>query len=127
MKIHIGEIIKTEAKSQGVSNTHLMEVINVKNAQNIEYDLKQETLSIQKLALYTSALNHNFLKYYTDLEPFKSFYEKENNTSIDMIESLKEQLDQANRLISVQEETIQTQKELIATQKALIESLSTKK
>ena len=127
MKIHIGDIIKTQAKNQGVSDARLMEEINVKNSQNIEYDLKQETLSIQKLALYTSALNHNFLKYYTDLEPFKSFYEKENNTSVNMIEALKEQLDQVNRTISIQEETIQTQKELISTQKALIESLSTKK
>lgn len=127
MRIHIGEIIKAEAKSQGVSNARLMEEISVKNSQNIEYDLKQETLSIQKLALYTSALNHNFLKYYTDLEPFKSFYEKENNTSLDEVEALKEKLAQASSTISFQEETIQTQKELIATQKALIASLSNKK
>ncbi|MGB3063018.1 hypothetical protein [Sphingobacterium thalpophilum] len=127
MKIHIGDIIKREAKNQGISNARLMEEIKVKNSQNIEYDLKQETLSIQKLALYTAALNHNFLKYYTDLEPFRSFYENENNTSLEKINFLKEQLDQANRTISMQEETIQTQKDLIDTQKALIESLSTKK
>lgn len=127
MKIHIGDIIKREAKNQGVSNARLMEEIKVKNPQNIEYDLKQETLSIQKLALYSSALNHNFLKYYTELEPFRSFCENENNTSLEKINSLKEQLDQANRTISMQEETIQTQKDLIDTQKALIESLSTKK
>jgi len=127
MKIHIGHIIKREAKNQGVSNARLMEEIKVKNSQNIEYDLKQETLSVQKLALYTSALNHNFLKYYTDLEPFKSFYENDNNTSLEKINSLNEQLDQANRLISMQDETIHTQKELISTQKILIEALSDKK
>lgn len=127
MKIHIGDIIKREAKNQGVSNARLTEEIKVKNSQNIEYDLKQETLSIQKLALYTSALNHNFLKYYTDLEPFRSFYENDNNASLEKINSLKEQLDQANRTISMQEETIQTQKELIATQKLLVKALSDKK
>ncbi|WP_286862915.1 MULTISPECIES: hypothetical protein [Sphingobacterium] len=127
MKIHIGDIIKREAKNQGVSNARLTEEIKVKNSQNIEYDLKQETLSIQKLALYTTALNHNFLKYYTDLEPFRSFYENDNNASLEKINSLKEQLDQANRTISMQEETIQTQKELIATQKLLAKALSDKK
>lgn len=126
MEIHIGDIIKREAKNQGVSNARLMEEIKVKNSQNIEYDLRQETLSIQKLALYTSALNHNFLKYYTDLEPFKSFYENETNTSLHEIESLKEQLNQAKQMIAIQEETIKTQKELISTQKALIESQSSK-
>ncbi|WP_411972683.1 hypothetical protein ACLCDV_00935 [Sphingobacterium sp. Lzh-3] len=126
MEIHIGDIIKREAKNQGVSNARLMEEIKVKNSQNIEYDLRQETLSIQKLALYTSALNHNFLKYYTDLEPFKSFYENETNTSLHEIESLKEQLNQAKQMIAIQEETIKTQKELISTQKALIEIQSSK-
>ncbi len=126
MEIHIGDIIKREAKNQGVSNARLMEEIKVKNSQNIEYDLRQETLSIQKLALYTSALNHNFLKYYTDLEPFKSFYENETNTSLHEIESLKEQLNQAKQMIAIQKETIKTQKELISTQKALIESQSSK-
>jgi len=127
MEIHIGDIIKREAKNQGVSNARLMEEIKVKNSQNIEYDLKQETLSIQKLALYTSALNHNFLKYYTDLEPFKSFYENENNTCLNEIEFLQEQLNQAKLMIASQEETIKTQKELISTQKLLIEALSDKK
>ncbi len=126
MKIHIGDIIKREAKNQGVSYTRLMEEIKVKNSQNIEYDLKQETLPIQKLALYTSALNHNFLKYYTDLEPFRAFYEEETKISLDEIESIKEQLNQLERIIAAQEETIQTQKELISTQKALIESISGK-
>lgn len=126
MEIHIGDIIKKEAKNQGVSNARLMDEIKVKNSQNIEYDLRQETLSIQKLALYTSALNHNFLKYYTDLEPFKSFYENETDKSLHDIESLKEQLNQAKQMIAIQKETIKTQKELISTQKALIESQSNK-
>ncbi|WP_400261923.1 hypothetical protein ACFX5U_20440 [Sphingobacterium sp. SG20118] len=123
MEIHIGEIIKTEAKRQGLSNVHLFEITKVKNPQNIDYDLKQKVLPLDKLELYTKALNHNFLKYYYEEEPFKTFREEENKTFLAEISLLNEQVEEANKTVAMQEYHLKTQQELIETQRALIAEL----
>lgn len=125
MSINIGKIIRAEMKEQGLSSAQLIEEIQVKNAQNIDYDLKLEALPIDKVALYSSALNRNFLKCYNEIEPFKSFYEadiKEIEKPLkDEIEKLKNKLAESQLTISIQQETILTQKQLINTQAMLIE------
>ncbi|MEN5055733.1 hypothetical protein [Sphingobacterium kitahiroshimense] len=123
MKINIGDIIKREASKQGISNSLLATKLNAKNPQNIDYDLKQEILSLDKLRLYSEVLNHNFLQYYYNEEPYKTFRERENEAFLSEIKKLKEQLEDANKTISLQESHIKTQQELIETQRALIVKL----
>lgn len=131
MKINIGKIIRAEMKEQGLTSAQLMEDIQVKNSQNIDYDLKLEALPIDKIALYSSALNRNFLKCYNEIEPFKSFYEADikaiEKTFKDEIEILENKLVESHHIISIQEETILTQKKLISTQLMLIEKENQKR
>jgi len=123
--MNIGLKIKEIADKKNLSQKMVGDLINEKQ-QNVGNDYKKSSLSFDKLLIYSKALDHNFIQYYYNDEPFKSYREEEYKQWDEKINSLKEQFDQANRLISMQEETIQTQKELISTQKALIESLSGK-
>ncbi|MGJ1537609.1 hypothetical protein ACR784_21545 [Sphingobacterium multivorum] len=123
--MNIGQKIKEIADKKNLSQKMVGDLINEKQ-QNVGNDYKKSSLSFDKLLIYSKALDHNFIQYYYNDEPFKSYREEEYKQWDEKITSLKEQFDQANRLISMQEETIQTQKELISTQKALIESLSGK-
>lgn len=124
MKINMGQIIKNEAIKQGFSNSQLATRLNVKNTQNIDYDLKQEILSLDKLKLYSEILNHNFLQYYYEEEPYKTFREKENETFLREINELKNQLEEARKTIILQKAYLETQQELIETQRALIAQLN---
>jgi len=124
--MNIGEKIKEIADKKNLSQKMVGDLIN-ENQQNVGNDYKKSSLSLEKLLAYSKALDHNFIQYYYNDEPFKSYREEECKQWDEKIDALKQQLSQVNRTISIQEETIQTQKELIATQKALIESLSTKK
>ncbi len=123
--MNIGEKIKEIADKKNLSQKMVGDLIN-ENQQNVGNDYKKFSLSFDKLLTYSKALDHNFIQYYYNDEPFKTYREEECKQWDEKIDSLEEQLDQANRLISLQEETIQTQKELISTQKELIESLSRK-
>jgi len=124
--MNIGEKIKEIADKRNLSQKMVGDLIN-ENQQNVGNDYKKSSLSFDKLLIYSKALDHNFIQYYYNDEPFKTYREEECKKWDEKIDSLEEQLDQANRLISLQEETIQTQKELISTQKLLIESQSSKK
>ncbi len=124
--MNIGEKIKEIADRKNLSQKLVGDLIN-ENQQNVGNDYKKSSLSIDKLLTYSKALDHNFIQYYYNDEPFKTYREEEYKHWNEKINSLNEQLDQANRLISMQEETIHTQKELISTQKLLIEALSGKK
>ena len=123
MEINIGDIIKKEAIKQGLSNSQLATKLKVKNTQNIDYDLKQDILSLDKLKLYSKALNHNLLQYYYNEEPYKTLRKKENEIFLSEINELKSQLKDANKTINLQESHLKTQQELIETQRALIAEL----
>ena len=123
MGINIGDIIKKEAIKQGLSNSQLATKLKVKNTQNIDYDLKQDILSLDKLKLYSKALNHNLLQYYYNEEPYKTLRKKENEIFLNEINELKSQLKDANKTIDLQESHLKTQQELIETQRVLIAEL----
>ena len=121
MTIHIGDIIKEEAKNQGLSLGQVADKIKAKSPQNIDYDYGRESLPIDKILLYSAALNKNFLIYYYDEEPLKTYREQEIAEWQSKIDELQEKLNQAEKLLAAKEETIVTQKELIETQRKLIE------
>ncbi|MNG73903.1 hypothetical protein D3C87_713620 [compost metagenome] len=124
--MNIGEKIKEIADKKNFSQKMIGDLIN-ESQQSVGNDYKKSSLSIDKLLAYSSVLNHNFIQYYYNEEPFKTYREEENKDYQNEINFLKVQLSQTNQTIIIQEETIQTQKELISTQRALIESLSTTK
>src|SRR5690606_18251008 len=121
MSLHIGSIIKKIAKKNGYSQGELAEKINAKNAQNEEYDYRQERLPIEKLALYSAALEHNFLQYYYEMEPFKTYRQQEIEVYLSQINDLTVRLRELDRLIYAKEETTEYQKQVIEAQKELIE------
>ncbi len=123
MSLHIGSIIKKIAKKNGYSQGELAEKINAKNAQNVEYDYRQESLPIEKLALYSAALEHNFLQYYYEMEPFKTYRQQEIEVYLSQINELTIRLRELDRLIYAKEETTEYQKQVIEAQKELIEKL----
>ena len=122
MSIHIGNIIREEAQDQqGLSSAQVAERINVKNSQNVDYDYKKESLPIDKIFLYSKALNKNFIAPYYDVEPLKSYREQEFAEWQAKVDELQEKLNQAESLLAAKNETIATQKELIETQRKMIE------
>ncbi len=123
MNPHIGSLIKEIAKRNGYSQGHLAEKINAKNAQNVDYDYRQETLPIDKLALYSIALDHNFLQYYYDIEPFNTYRQQEIKIYQSQIDDLKNKLEELNRILYAKEETTEYQKQIIEVQKELIARL----
>ncbi len=122
MSIHIGNIIKEEAQGQRLSSSQVADLIEVKNYQNVDYDYKKESLSIDKILKYSEALNKNFIAYYYDEEPLKTYREQEFAEWQGKIDELQEKLDQAEKLLAAKEETIAAMTETVTTQKELIEA-----
>jgi hypothetical protein len=121
MPIHIGAIIKEEAKNQSLSQAQVAEKINAKNPQNVDYDFGRESLPIDKILRYSEALNKNFVAFYYNEEPLKTYREQEFAERQAKTDELQAKLEQAKKLLVAKEETIATQKELIETQRKLIE------
>ena len=77
MTVNIGSIIKNVADDQNLSQSQLATLIDDVQ-QNVGNDYKRPTLKIDRIFQYSKALNHNFLQYYYEEEPYKTFREKEN-------------------------------------------------
>jgi|SRR5690606_24888224 len=121
MLVHIGNIIKEEAKKQRISQAQIAEKIKAKNPQNVDYDFGRESLPMEKILQYSKALNKNFVAYYYDEEPLKTFRDREFADLREKINTLQARLDQAENLLTSKDEIISAQKELIETQRKLIE------
>lgn len=122
MAINIGSIIKKVADDQNLSQSQLATLIDDVQ-QNVGNDYKRPSLKIDRIFQYSKALDHNFLQYYYDEEPYKTFRERENEALLNEIKELKSQLKDANKTIDLQESHLKTQQELIETQRALITQL----
>lgn len=122
MAINIGSIIKKVADDQNLSQSQLATLIDDVQ-QNVGNDYKRPSLKIDRIFQYSKALDHNFLQYYYDEEPYKTFRERENEALLNEINELKSQLEDANKTIDLQESHLKTQQELIETQRALIAEL----
>lgn len=122
MAINIGSIIKKVADDQNLSQSQLATLIDDVQ-QNVGNDYKRPSLKIDRIFQYSKALDHNFLQYYYNEEPYKTFRERENEAFLSEIKELKEQLEEANKTVAMQESHLKTQHELIETQRALIVQL----
>lgn len=122
MAINIGSIIKKVADNQNLSQSQLATLIDDVQ-QNVGNDYKRPSLKIDRIFQYSKALDHNFLQYYYDEEPYKTLRKKENEIFLNEINELKSQLGDANNTIKLQESHLKTQQELIETQRVLIAEL----
>src|SRR5690606_6113897 len=120
MKIHLGKEIESIAKERGLSQSKVADLIGEKQ-QNVGNDYKKESLPMEKILQYSKALNKNFVAYYYDEEPLKTFRDREFADLREKINTLQARLDQAENLLTSKDEIISAQKELIETQRKLIE------
>ncbi|MEZ5198506.1 MAG: hypothetical protein R2764_19620 [Bacteroidales bacterium] len=61
--VQIGKIIHQQAQKQGISVKKLAAKLNISTPATYKI-LQREDMSIQRLLQFSSALNHNFFKYY---------------------------------------------------------------
>lgn len=125
MYVNIGAEIQRVAKEQRFSQEKVANLIG-ESQQNISNDYKRESLSIVRLLKYSQALNHNFLQYYYEVEPLKSYREEELNVYKEQINALTKQLEEIKAVLGAKEEATTYQKQLIDTQDRLIKELEKK-
>lgn len=120
--MHIGSKIKRIADSKNLSQKEVADRIGDKQ-QNVSNDYKKDSLTFDRMLLYSEGLTHNFFQYYNNAEPYKTYREKEFELYKDKIELLTQQLNELKKLLTATEETITYQTRLVETQKELIEKL----
>ncbi len=113
MKISIGQIIKKVATEQGFSQQQLGDKIN-KTKQGVASIYRRTTIDIELLKEIALVLNHDFLAYYYDDDPFKAFRDLEINKWEQKTRILNEQLDLKDTLLEKNEEILLLQRKYIA-------------
>lgn len=113
MKEPIGKIIKRIAESQGVSQEQLGTSIN-RSKQTVSNIYKRSTIDTELLKSISKTLNHDFLSYYYQEEPYKSFRDEQEEIWIEKLETLKRESDLKDKIISNLEEMLIVQRKLIA-------------
>lgn len=113
MKISIGQIIKKVATEQGFSQQQLGDKIN-KTKQGVASIYRRTTIDIELLKEIALVLNHDFLAYYYDDDPFKAFRDLEINKWEQKTRILNEQLNLKDTLLEKNEEILLLQRKYIA-------------
>ncbi|MEN5057153.1 hypothetical protein [Sphingobacterium kitahiroshimense] len=113
MSEKIGQIIKRVATSKGLSQSQFGEKIN-RTKQAVAGIYKRSTIDIELLKVISVQLDHDFLEYYYESEPFKTFRalkEKEWEQKINILEN---ELASKDKLIEKNEELLLLQRKYIA-------------
>jgi transcriptional regulator with XRE-family HTH domain len=112
MPIHIGDLIKTEAEKQKVSQEALGQLIS-RSKQNVNDIYKRQSIDTELLFAISRALQFDFFEVYYSEEPLKSMreialagYQKE-------LEELRKLLERKEERIKDLEETVSSNKKLI--------------
>lgn len=109
----IGQTIKRIATSKGLSQSQFGEKIN-RTKQAVAGIYKRSTIDIELLKVISEQLEHDFLEYYYEEEPFKAFRdlkEKELEQKVSMFEN---ELISKDKLIEKNEEILLLQRKYIA-------------
>lgn len=112
MREKIGQKIKQVATSQGLSQKQFGDKIN-RTKQAVASIYRRTTIDIELLKVISEKLNHDFLEYYYEEEPFKAFREEEEREWVDQINTLNSELISKDKLIEKNEEIISLQKKYI--------------
>lgn len=121
MPIHIGKEIREVAENKKLSQRDLAKLIK-DIQQNVGNDYKKESLSIDRLLLYSAALETNFISFYYDTEPFKFYRKEEADHWQKIIDDLKEKIKTGEEILKAKEEVIENQREAINSLKPLLEA-----
>ncbi|MHA4741355.1 hypothetical protein [Dyadobacter sp. MSC1_007] len=113
MAENIGQIIKRVAEGKGISQKGLGEKIN-RTKQGIASIYRRATIDTDLLKDISIALDYDFFAHFYDDPSLTKFREQQFLNLKGQIEPLIEKLEQANKLISSQQETLAVQRKLIA-------------
>jgi len=113
MQEKIGQIIKRIAISRGLSQKQFGEKIN-RTKQAVANIYKRSTIDIELLKVISEQLDHDFLEYYYEEEPFKTYRDQLVNEWEQKINSLTTELSLRDKLIEKNEEILLLQRKYIA-------------
>lgn len=113
MQEKIGQIIKRIATSKGLSQKQFGEKIN-RTKQAVAGIYKRSTIDIELLKVISQQLEHDFLGYYYEDEPFKTFRKLEENEWEQKISALQNESRSKDKMIEKNEEILLLQRKYIA-------------
>ncbi|TKT85997.1 hypothetical protein [Dyadobacter frigoris] len=113
MTKRIGQLIKSVAEGQGLSQQGFGEKIN-KTKQGIASIYKRGTIDTNLLKEISIVLNYDFFVHLYDDPDLRKFKEAEYSIWQNKIDILAEKLDYSIKLTASKEETLATQRKLIA-------------
>jgi len=97
--IHIGSIIENTRKELGISKVEVARRMKT-SRQNIALIVQRNTLQCEQLQRFCVALDHDFFQYYNGIS-----FEQHEQTAVQLAETSNE-LSQANKTITTQQEQI---------------------
>lgn len=109
----IGQIIKQIATSKGLSQKQFGDKIN-RTKQAVAGIYKRSTIDIELLKVISEKLEHDFLEYYYEEEPFKTFRNLKEKEWEQKISVLENELISKDKLIDKNEEILLLQRKYIA-------------
>lgn len=109
----IGQIIKRIATSKGLSQKQFGDKIN-RTKQAVAGIYKRSTIDIELLKVISEKLEHDFLEYYYEEEPFKTFRNLKEKEWEQKISVLENELISKDKLIDKNEEILLLQRKYIA-------------
>ncbi|WP_312362424.1 hypothetical protein [Sphingobacterium sp.] len=109
----IGQIIKRVATSKGLSQSQFGEKIN-RTKQAVAGIYKRSTIDIELLKVISVQLDHDFLEYYYESEPFKTFRDLKESKWAQKVNILENELASRDKLIEKNEEILLLQRKYIA-------------
>ncbi|HCX57425.1 MAG TPA: hypothetical protein DHU90_12750 [Sphingobacterium sp.] len=112
MEISIGQIIKKVATEKGFSQQQLGDKIN-KTKQGVASIYRRTTIDIELLKEIALVLNHDFLAYYYNEDPFKVFKNLEISSWEQKLSDLNEQMNLKDTLLEKNEEILLLQRKYI--------------
>ncbi|MBE8722153.1 helix-turn-helix domain-containing protein [Sphingobacterium pedocola] len=113
MKEKIGQIIKQVATSKGLSQKQFGDKIN-RTKQAVANIYKRSTIDIELLKVISEQLDHDFLDYYYEDEPFKTFRDLKVKEWEEKINTLVGELNSKDKLIEKNDEILLLQRKYIA-------------
>lgn len=89
MPVHIGQILESVANQKGFTQKQLSKLIN-KHEKTVRDIYTREFVSFDYLVIFSRILNTDFLKYYYEEEPLKSFRDEQEAKTKNEIQRLAE-------------------------------------
>jgi len=110
MAISIGDYIRQKLRSKNISNKDAGEAIGVSESA-FEKVLRQDEIYASRLIKLSALLNDNLFDYYYNIEPIKTFRQKEIELWQSNVGMLSEKLSEKDKRLRDQEDVIRLLKE----------------